>query len=326
MYNAFSKREGKEIQGNIALGSSFFFLGYSLYKLFSLLYHYYFAELVFRLLDRIFLVIGVIFFIFILNQLFLKQIFKRDIIRRTYLIAVLISISIFVSVYYVFSNIESLILLIVVMIPLITILIYYSAKWAFSLTTSPKKFYYTFIIGCVLFIGAAALVRGIQFFPQIINIRFLFDISEIIGLFFISIGAYGFPKLSELNWKSNLIKLYVIKTDGICLYEYSFIDDIDVDRFLMSGGIATIVKFVKEMTKSDKILSSIKQGEKNIIVEQGKNVILALMVKVEQDIIQEKMKMFVKEFETFFRDIISIWKGDLEYFKPTKALIEKIFK
>ena len=325
LYSSLSKREGKEVQGNIALGSSFFFVGYSLYKFFSMLYNYYSAEYIYRLLDRIFLVVGVIFFVFILNSVFFKQIFKNDRIRKIYLVAIFVSISVFVSLYYLFSTLENLILLVVIMVPLLSILIYYSSKWAISLYGQAKIYLGLFVLGCVLFIAGASLVRAIQFLTPIVNIITIFNIIEIIGLFFIAFGSMGLPKLSEIDWKNKLLKLYVIKTDGICLFEHSFIE-LDVDRFLMSGGIASIVKFVKEMTKSDKILSTIKQGEKNIVVEHGKNIILALIVKEDQEIFHDKMKVFVREFESFFKDIIPIWKGDLEYFMPTKTLIEKIFK
>ncbi|MHA1784440.1 MAG: hypothetical protein ACTSVY_16780 [Candidatus Helarchaeota archaeon] len=325
MLISFRERQGKEFQGNLATSSGIFFLFYAFYKFFSMLYYNYGENLIYRTLDRIFLVVGVVIFIFILIKILFKQIFKTKIYRQIYIALIFGSMIPFVTLYFLFSNLEVLLLLLIFFFPLIGILIYYTTKWIVSLGRNVNSYLKFSIIGIVLFIGGASSVRIVEYLPMFLNFLIFFNSIEIAGLFCIIYGVLGLPKLSEFNWKMKLIDLYIIKTEGICLFEYSFKIDVEIDKHLISGGITSMVNFIKEMTKSEKKLSTIKQGEKNIIVEYGNRVIVAILAEEDLEIMHLKAQQLIKEFEIFFKDILDSWNGELEFFKPAKVLIEKIF-
>ena len=103
------KREEKELTGNVLLASGAFFLGFSLYKLFALFYSQYGELFLWRALDRIFLVIGALLFILLLNQIYLKQVFESDKLRLTFTGTLLACMFVFVSLYYLFSSLTFLI-------------------------------------------------------------------------------------------------------------------------------------------------------------------------------------------------------------------------
>ncbi len=323
--NSIYKREEKEISGNLTLASGAFFLGYSLYKLFSLLYQYYGGDPVFRLFDRIFLVIGAILFIVLINQIYLKQVFENDKLRMIFVLTLLGNLGVFVSLYYLFSNLEFLLVLLIVLSGLMAVLIYFSIDWMKKTGNVARNYMLLIMGGALIFLCGAAFGRIIRYIPQFSNIYTIFNVLEMFGLITMGISAFVLPRFDELNWKENIINIYIIKSEGICLYERNFQEGEDVDRFLISGGITTIIKFVKEVTKSDKQVSTIKQEGKNIIIEYGKNVIVAIVAKQDMNILHEKANKLVQEYEEFFKEIFPGWKGDLEFFKPSSVLVDKIF-
>ena len=61
------------------------------------------------------------------------------------------------------------------------------------------------------------------------------------------------------------------------------------------------------------------------MLEDGQEVMIAIMATEELKIIRKKMQDFVEEFEAFFGELIQEWIGDTRVFLPTKQLVSKHF-
>ena len=320
------RREEKQLTSDLMTASGVFFLFFSLYRLFSMFYVNYGQEIIFKVLDRISLVIGALFFIILINQIFLKTIFENDKLRMIFFISLLTCMFLFVAIYYLFSSLQTLLLLLIVLAGLMSILVYFTIDWMVKTEELARRYMLVLIGGALIFLAGASISVIINYIPELINYQIVFTVIETIGLIMMGLCSYILPNLEELNWKDNIINLYVIKSEGICLFEKKFLKGEDVDKFLISGGITTIIKFVREVTKSEEKVSTIIQEGKNLIIEHGEHVFVAVVAKQDMKILHQKAKQLVKEYEHFFKDILATWKGDLDYFKPSRVLVDKIFK
>jgi len=208
-----------------------------------------------------------------------------------------------------------------------SILVYFTIDWMIQSEAIARKYMLVLIGGALIFLAGASVSVILNYIPELINFQMFFTITETVGLILMGLCSYILPNLDELNWKDNLLNLYIIKsTEGICLLEKNFQKAEDVDKFLISGGITTIIKFVKEVTKSEEKVSTIIQEGKNLIIAHGKHIIVALVAKNDMKILHQKAKKLTNEYEQFFKDVFATWKGDLDYFKPSSVLVDKIFK
>ena len=118
----------------------------------------------------------------------------------------------------------------------------------------------------------------------------------------------------------------MLSRTGIPLYSQSLQDQEPVaDAILAGGAIVGISTIVNEITKM-KDLKVIKQENYCIMLEAGSHVILAVLTWKDLKIIRQKMIDFVSDFESFFSDLLKVWKGDMEVFLPSKRLVENHFE
>jgi len=321
----FGDRRKAEFHNNVNYSMYAFFLCYSFYKLFGMIYIYYSMNPLDHLISRISLVLGAVLFIIIVNRYFFKQIFKSDKNRLIFVGILLSSTIVFVALYFYYLTFEMLIILLIALAILVGFIFHKSIKWFLKLGRIVRTYVSIFALGCILFIAGASFSRLILYSPSLQPFALLFYTIETAGIILIAIGAWKSPKLSELDWKSKILALYIIEPSGICIFKHLFQDIETMDPLLIGGGITGIIKMVKEMTKSEHKLSNIKQANKNILLEYGNYVTVALLTVEELEILRYKLKILLINFEEFFRDVLPDWKNDLTKFMPAKVLVEKIF-
>lgn len=331
--NSLVKRKEKEIHGNLCLSLSSFFLCYSIYKLFYVFRTHYFEFIyvfgpfnvgVFEVVSRTALALGALIFILIMNQVFFKKIFKQDLIRRIYVGVLIGSALIFVFLYYSWSNLLFLIILVAVIFVLLSIILYFAVKWIGTVSGTIRVSLGIIVCGGIVFVGGASLSRIVGYIG-LGSIRWVAYLIEIGGMAFLGFGLWSLPSLSELDWKEKILHLYIIKSGGLCVYDQIFKGSSTKDSHLVSSGITGVVNIVKDMTESDKKLSIIKQGERNIMLEYGQKVTAALLVEEDLEILRLKLRNLLIKFEEFFKDVISLRVQNLEVFRPAKVLIKNVF-
>lgn len=120
--------------------------------------------------------------------------------------------------------------------------------------------------------------------------------------------------------------LYVIYEDGRGVYDYQFSEEATQDPGIISGMFSAISSFVKETTKSTKVLQTIEHGDITIVIEYGEKTFGALFIKGNQTSeIRAKLRSFVNQFEEQNKNPLQDWSGDLKPFKGTDKLVKEIF-
>jgi len=149
----------------------------------------------------------------------------------------------------------------------------------------------------------------------------------IIGLWFFAYGFAAFSTFTDLNWKEKLREIFIITRNGICVYAYSFEQNHSInDSDLIAGGFSGIQLLLSEMVHTSEALQLIDYQNVKIMLEQGKKHMFVLIIKDQSSFIRYKLKLFTQEFYEFFKDVIEVWNSNVDIFKPTGTLIQRIFE
>jgi hypothetical protein len=137
------------------------------------------------------------------------------------------------------------------------------------------------------------------------------------------------PSQEELAWKKKIEQLLVVSKGGLPLYTQrlgkSVSDESGPDEMLVSGAISGITELVREISRSASKLKVIQQEGYCILLEEGKECIVAVMALEELNAIRSRMIDFLEDFESFYGTLISEWEGDTRLFAPTKQLVTRHF-
>jgi hypothetical protein len=149
----------------------------------------------------------------------------------------------------------------------------------------------------------------------------------IIGIALVGYGFAAFSTFTDLKWKQKLREIFVISHNGVCLYAYSFEQNIPLeDSQLIAGGFSGIQLLLSEMVKTEETLQLIDYQNVKIMVEQGENAMSVMIINEESSFLQYKLKLFSEEFQNLFKDLLDHWAGEIEVFTPTRAIIQRIFE
>jgi hypothetical protein len=94
---------------------------------------------------------------------------------------------------------------------------------------------------------------------------------------------------------------------------------------LVGGALTGITELVKEISQRAGKLKVIQQEGYCILLEEGRDVIVALMALDELDIIRSKLQDFLEEFQLFFGELIAEWEGNPRVFSPTREIVIRHF-
>ena len=168
------------------------------------------------------------------------------------------------------------------------------------------------------------------------SFSFIYLSSRVLTYFGIILVMHGFSGYSfflESQWKENLIALIVIdKERTTSLYHKNFWEEKLKEEEILAGGITGIVRIIKEFTTSKKDIDVINIENKLILLEHGKHIITALVVKKDLQHTRYILKQITSKFEIFFWDY---WKSSdssnipvtpEEIHKPMEILLRDIMK
>ncbi|TXT54645.1 MAG: membrane protein of unknown function [Candidatus Thorarchaeota archaeon] len=138
------------------------------------------------------------------------------------------------------------------------------------------------------------------------------------------------PSKEELEWKRKVEHLLVLSQGGIPMYSERLsstpVSTEGPDEMLVGGALTGITELVKEISQRAGKLKVIQQEGYSIILEEGREVIVAVMALEELDIIREKTQDFLEDFQRFFSELIGDWSGDPKIFSPAKELVANHFE
>ena len=130
----------------------------------------------------------------------------------------------------------------------------------------------------------------------------------------------------DISYRDRILQIYVNNFNGINLFFRDTTQSTTLNEDLVSGGLTGIAAMVEEITQSNDKPSSIESGNRTIMLEYGRYVVIALVVKRGLYVLRQKMKSFIKEFEEIFEPELRKDTGEVTRFDSTKYLVQKYFK
>ncbi len=212
----------------------------------------------------------------------------------------------------------------IILLPLIPLLYFAFIKPTFG---SLRHRMYFAMFG--FFLAASGLVfRNRAFNSLFFGYNGIFArIFAIMGLISIGYGFAAYSTFTDLQWKDKMREIFVISPNGVCIYAFSFEQQIPLeDSDLIAGGFSGIQLLLSEMVKTTESLHLIDYQSVKIMVEQGASAMFVLILKEESSFLEYKLRSFAEEFQNFFKEVLQHWIGEMEVFKPTRTLIQRVFE
>ncbi|MHA2055441.1 MAG: hypothetical protein ACW99F_17825 [Candidatus Hodarchaeales archaeon] len=153
-----------------------------------------------------------------------------------------------------------------------------------------------------------------DFGTETVSIVYAFTYVMIIGLA-ILVLTYEPSKVYDV--------LLVKMPDGIPIG--SRLDLFQSDDVLISGFFAAITSVSKELDEDKKAeLTSIKRGEREILIEDGVFTRIIALVDKDQNKIRQEMQQLLRKFEASNANKLSSWVGDTSAIPEAKPLLKQI--
>ena len=178
--------------------------------------------------------------------------------------------------------------------------------------------------------GILNFLEPLESFPYLLFFSRLLAIFGVVLVFF---GFHGYAFFLEYQWKENLISLIIIdKSRTIELYHKDFGGGKLSEGGLLAGGIAGIIKIIKQVTDSKKNIDVINVENKLILLDHGTHIITALFVKKNLQHAQYILTQITTKFEAFFWDYLksaAVQDASMapeEISKPMEIMLRDIMK
>lgn len=189
-----------------------------------------------------------------------------------------------------------------------------------------RKQIINFIVGfSFINVGYQIAIR-LSFIQLYLYYRFVGDIFQVIGAYFLFLFFSNVPSLSELHWKKKIETLYIIHKSGLLIYDKHFVNKTDyIESSLKSGGIVSVEMILEHITNSIGI-SLIERKDKKIIIYSGKYLYGVIISEEVLKTHQYILNKIISSVEAIYSHILIDWQGDLRVFSPVNDIVNDILK
>lgn len=151
-----------------------------------------------------------------------------------------------------------------------------------------------------LFFTSMPVLQTLKIYVPISSeIVFFSKIIVFIGISFLLYGYTGYSFLLESQWRNNLISFHIIdEKQNIDIYNKIYHPDEIKSSGLFTGGITSMNKIINQFTTSNKYVDVIDFQDKFILLEYGKNIISAMIVRRITNNLRYILEKVNNEFET----------------------------
>jgi len=178
-----------------------------------------------------------------------------------------------------------------------------------------------FLIGYFGFIFSSDMAYGIfGIVPYLLG-----EGGLVFGLVIFGLGAIYSPALGELDWRQQLVELYIIQQGGLLVYHYEFERTGELDQVLTAAGISGVQSLFQEITQSEMGLNVVSVGKFEILFSHSNSFTSVLITKAPYNVLVDKIEEFTDTFELMFGSIIQNFEGDLREFSSAEELVKSIF-
>ncbi len=332
------KKQPKPLKNSQDLGFFALFSGFSLMRFFFLLGDYYSSDLIispfflwtigsFRslLLNFGFLsiMLSTLFFTLFMEK-YKKFLFKRFFFTTCFLIQLLIFIVIF------FINLEIINVLSFLSFPLFILffIIYVIdfGKKSKKQNILPKGALKMTLTILLILVG---YILSMDLLLENLNllVRFIGILLQLIAIGFIFIFFRKIPSFFEYDWQDKIESIYILNKNGICLYNYSFMENTEIlEKQFISGALASMNIMLNELIHGKPNEISVIKKKRKIVNVFSANYITGILIsKEELKYFTYNLKRLVLKVEEIYNNILINWNGDLTVFYPVKNIIDEIF-
>ncbi len=258
-----------------------------------LLYRRYFVEFApnddWYRIGIILLTAGALLFSFVLEGEFSYVLHTRHLISIALLLLIVLQIVLFRSEIGMLFNTAAAMLIIFVSF----IFVFYIYRKSSGPSKGNTRLMFWGSVGFViLFSGNSD--QGSEFilasFPDPILVLLLLKMIFCVSVPIIIKGFSGSPLLLEIDWKTNLIALFVIDPkSGTLIYQkrfkslgkdFSMVKDSEsIYADILGGGVANIIAIIKDIGQSNRSVKEIAQKNMRLLVEIGDKIAAVFVVK-----------------------------------------------
>jgi peptidoglycan/LPS O-acetylase OafA/YrhL len=249
------------------------------------------------------------------------------IVRRNTKHIFLIYFACVVILFFIFKSYDlpSLGYFIIFLIPLVGLIALLGYKIVWKSSGKIRQKMLIVLVGYAIFI--IAIVSVIQ---MILLNQYEFTL-ELRGLILVAslLAGYGFysiPSFTEFDWEKKVRHLFLLNSEGLCIYQFAFKKGTISDEDLFSGSLMAIQSLMQEMVKSEKTIKVIDQEDVKILFERSSNALGVILAEEDLYIVHFKLRQLLSEFELLFGPTMQNWKGDLDHFHPLDSIIKRIFE
>ncbi|MFW9813636.1 MAG: hypothetical protein ACFFF9_14345 [Candidatus Thorarchaeota archaeon] len=145
------------------------------------------------------------------------------------------------------------------------------------------------------------------------------------GLIVFGFGAIYSPALGELDWRQQLVELYIIQQGGLLVYHYEFEKTGELDQVLTAAGISGVQSLFQEITQSEMGLNVVSVGKFEILFSHSSSFTSVLITRAPYNVLVDKIEEFTKTFDLMFGAIIQNFEGNLKEFSSANDLVRTMF-
>jgi len=178
-----------------------------------------------------------------------------------------------------------------------------------------------FLIGFVGFLGRSDFV-----YTNLGQPLYILGSGMLVGgLMVFGYAIVDTPALDELDWKRQLVELYLIQAGGLLVYHRQFAETRDIDQVLTAAGISGVQSLFQEITKSDSGLNVVSIGEYEILFAHGVKFTSVLIARAAYQVLLGKVREFTEKFDDVFGPIVESFEGSLKEFSSARELVDSYF-
>ncbi len=147
----------------------------------------------------------------------------------------------------------------------------------------------------------------------------------VVGLMVFGYALIMSPALDELDWRHQLVELYIIQDGGLLVFHHHFEEDLDIDQVLTAAGISGVQSLFQEITRSEQGLNVVSIGNYEILFAHGGCFSAVLISRKAYHILLSKVQEFTDKFDIIFGPIIERFEGSLRDFSSVHELVSSVF-
>ena len=151
-----------------------------------------------------------------------------------------------------------------------------------------------------------------------------------IALYVIGLAIFGYvmissPAMEEFDWRTHLIRLYVINKGGVLVYYHHFVDIQVRAQELTAAGISGIQSLMQEAMQSDAELNHLSIGDYEILFAHSDDSTCVLLCTKPYRVLLHKVIEFSNLFQDSYGPELRSFGSDITPFKSASDIVDALF-